>query len=357
MTGSIVKGASYERSDGIVVDPILDRFGRIHGYSGPKLQSGVNLVGANLANANLYGANLSNASLYEAHLVGANLRDANLCDANLFGANLAGANLSNADLYNADLLGADLNDTNLYNADLRYANLDYADLYGVSLTGAEYVETSTGSPYYYPNTTLPSGFNPVAQGWYLAPYCDFNPGAVCDLVDINQMFQAGNLVTGVAASGSTERLDLVDNNTLDASDITEWLAQAATANGHKLPYLCGDTELDRDVDLTDFNALANHFDPTGDGDSQNGSLWYEGNFDGDDDIDITDFNLLAANFAPGGYATSAIPEPSSMLLASLALILVSTSFRLSKNGSTRIRLVLYPQPGARLLPPQIFSGS
>ena len=49
------------------------------------------------------------------------------------------------------------------------------------------------------------------------------------------------------------------------------------------------------------------------------------------DTDITDFNFLAANFAPDGYATSAIPEPSTMLLASLALILVGVSFRLSKN--------------------------
>ena len=133
-------------------------------------------------------------------------------------------------------------------------------------------------------------------------------------------------------SRSNDRLDLVNNDTIDAADITEWLAQAATANGHGSPYRRGDTELDRDVDITDFNALASHFDPTGDGDPVNGPFWNEGNFDGDDDTDITDFNLLAANFSPSGYATSAIPEPSTMLLASLALILVGVSFRLSKNG-------------------------
>ena len=58
----------------------------------------------------------------------------------------------------------------------------------------------------------------------------------------------------------------------------------------------------------------------GDGDPLNDPFWDEGNFDGDDDI--TDFNLLAANFAPPGYATSAIPEPTTMILASLALILL-----------------------------------
>ena len=108
--------------------------------------------------------------------------------------------------------------------------------------------------------------------------------------------------------------------------------QAATANGHGSPYLRGDTEFDRDVDITDFNVLASHFDPTGDGDSLNGPFWNEGNFDGDGDTDITDFNLLAEKFSPAGYATSAIPEPTSLLLASLAVILVGVSFRLSKNG-------------------------
>ena len=81
-------------------------------------------------------------------------------------------------------------------------------------------------------------------------------------------------------------------------------------------------------DITDFNSLASNFDPDG---ATAPHSWLEGNFNGDDNVDITDFNLLAANFAPSGYSTSAIPEPSTMLLASLALILVGVSFRLSKN--------------------------
>ena len=42
---------------------------------------------------------------------------------------------------------------------------------------------------------------------------------------------------------------------IDAADISEWLSQAATANGHGSPYLRGDTEFDRDVDITDFNTV------------------------------------------------------------------------------------------------------
>ena len=131
------------------------------------------------------------------------------------------------------------------------------------------------------------------------------------------MFDVGNLVTGVATTVSTDRLDLIDDDTLNAADLTEWLSQAATANGHSSPYLRGDTELDRDVDITDFNALAANFGSRG-----AWPLWHEGNFDGDRDIDITDFDILAANFAPDGYGASAVPEPSALVLASLAVILL-----------------------------------
>ena len=101
--------------------------------------------------------------------------------------------------------GAYLTDANLTSANLTSANLSYADLYSANLYSANlydelYVETTTGSPYYYGNTVLPAGFDPVAQGWTLAPYCDFTPDAACGLADINQMFQAGNLVTGVTTS-------------------------------------------------------------------------------------------------------------------------------------------------------------
>ena len=286
LTGSVSQSASYKTRDGTTVNPILDNFSNAHDYSGPNLRPNANLTGADLT-----GADLHNANLFRANLTGVDLAFATLSE-----ADLSDANLTEANLYRATLFGADLSYANLSLARMTYANLTYADLYSANLTDAFYVETSTGSPYYYLNTMLSSGFDPVAQGWRLAPYCDFTPDAACDLADINQMFQAGNLVTGVATSGDTDRLDLVENDTIDAADITEWLSQAATANSHGSPHLRGDTELDRDVDITDFNALASHFDPAGDGKSKNGTFWDEGNFDGDDDTDITDFYLFAANF-------------------------------------------------------------
>ena len=50
------------------------------------------------------------------------------------------------------------------------------------------------------------------------------------------------------------------------------------------------------------------------------------------DIDITDFNFLASNFASDGYGASAVPEPSALLLASLAMILLGTMSFVSRVG-------------------------
>lgn len=84
-----------------------------------------------------------------------------------------------------------------------------------------------------------------------------------------------------------------------------------------LAALEGDSDGDRDIDITDFNSLASNFDPDG---NQSGSNdWTTADFDLDGDIDITDFNTLASHFAPGGYAAAnAVPEPSAMLLGVLA---------------------------------------
>ena len=126
----------------------------------------------------------------------------------------------------------------------------------------------------------------MAQGWILAPYCDFTPDAACDLADINQMFETGDLVTGVLFAGSTDRYDLSDNDTIDAADISEWLSQAATKNGYSSAYLRGDGNLDRDVDLSDYNTLAGSFNPL------------------------------------GYAAAAAVPEPVSLVLLSLGGLLV-----------------------------------
>ena len=148
---------------------------------------------------------------------------------------------------------------------------------------------------------------------------DFNGDQTVDDADIDLLF------TAITTGSEDLQFDLDSSDTVTSSDAT-FLVESILGTRF------GDTELDRDVDITDFNALASHFDPAGDGDPQNGPFWNEGNFDGDDDIDITDFNVLASNFMPDGYGTAAIPEPTSLLLASLTVVLVSVSYRPSKNS-------------------------
>ena len=424
ITASLAEAASYQKTDGSLVDPILDNWGTTHWYGGANLEpfanlpyadlsyadlreanlegatlteaymsnaklqnadlSGADLTGANLYRVNLHagnltGANLTGAAVLEANLTNANLTNANLTDANLTGAEDDGANLTDANLTEADLTRANLAATNLTRANLTGANLPdadlneanlrtavltgailtnvnlgsailyRADLTGVDLTGADLdsgslglanlsgtnltsatsLDTTYGSPFYYDSTILPAGFDPVAKGWTLAPACDFTPDAVCGLVDINQMFQAGNLVTGVTTTVATAKHDLVANGVLDAADVTEWLAQAAAENGHGSPYLRGDTNLDRDIDLSDYSTLTANFNPSGTSYS-----WEDGNFDGDGDIDLSDYNSLAASFRPIGYGPAAVPEPTALCL-SVAGALLLAGFRSQRPCCTR----------------------
>ena len=61
----------------------------------------------------------------------------------------------------------------------------------------------------------------------------------------------------------------------------------------------GDANLDRTVNLDDFNRLAAHF-------GQTGTLWSQGNFNYDDATNLEDFNLLAANFGQSAAASTGV---------------------------------------------------
>jgi len=94
----------------------------------------------------------------------------------------------------------------------------------------------------------------------------------------------------------------------------------------------GDTDLDRDVDITDFDTLAAHFDPDGDNAPH---PWAHGNLDGNLTVDITDFVSLADNYLPTGYGSHVVPtwdgdsavgqvsEPATVLLVCLAVAILT----------------------------------
>ncbi len=140
---------------------------------------------------------------------------------------------------------------------------------------------------------------------------------------------AGVYKFSLPAVETLEKYDLNDDGVVDNLDIDEWLASIAIGDGYDSPYLRGDTDLDRDIDLTDFSGLAANFDPSG---ISGPYLWAHGNFDGDSDVDLSDYNSLASNFSAVSYGTVAVPEPAAALLALLALLLASARGRLLNSG-------------------------
>ena len=181
LVASGAQAASYQMTDGTIVDPIQYRLGGNLAYTGPNLEPLADLANAHLSDAvlgyaDLADADLSNADLDYANLTGADLSDANLSGADLTGAFLRVAALPYANLSDANLTGADLSNANLFSASLARADFSNADL-----TEAYYLGYTTGSPYYnaetdftnaedgLPGSVLSGQFDPVAAGWTFVP--------------------------------------------------------------------------------------------------------------------------------------------------------------------------------------------
>jgi hypothetical protein len=92
----------------------------------------------------------------------------------------------------------------------------------------------------------------------------------------------------------------------------------------------GDANLDRAVDLFDFNRLAANF-------GGSGKVWSQGDFNYDGLVDLLDFNLLAANFglsasgevSPQDWSAlaAAVPEPTLVTVPFAAAILLCSRKR------------------------------
>jgi hypothetical protein len=68
--------------------------------------------------------------------------------------------------------------------------------------------------------------------------------------------------------------------------------------------LDGDADLDRTVNLNDFNRLAANF-------GQPNRQWHHADFNYDGAVDLTDFNALAGNFGRSAAAPDAVRLPTN----------------------------------------------
>ena len=110
-------------------------------------------------------------------------------------------------------------------------------------------------------------------------------------------------------------MTLVDDDIIDAADITEWLSQAATEVGYDTPFSRGDINLDHDVDTEDLTAMIIGFTSAG----GTGKTWSTGDTDGDGDVDSGDLTTAIINFTSARNAAAAVPEPSGLLMLVLAI--------------------------------------
>ena len=139
---STVDAASYQKTDGTIVDPIMNWYSDSpHSYSGANLEPEADLTDADLTNAPLTEANLTSAILTGVRSGGITGNPSALpTNWQLTGGYLIGpgAYLSTATLTGAILTGADLTDANL--AGLSHEAEDLESLQ----TAATIVETTMG---------------------------------------------------------------------------------------------------------------------------------------------------------------------------------------------------------------------
>ena len=139
---------------------------------------------------------------------------------------------------------------------------------------------------------------------------DFDNNGIIDVVD------ADALVEIIATMTNDPDFDLTLDGTVDLADLSLWLADAATVNGYATPYRTGDANLDGTVNAADLNSLGVNWQAvTG--------AWSAGDFNADNMVNAGDLNGLGLNWQqsiPLAATNSAVPEPSTITLALLAIV-------------------------------------
>jgi len=323
------------------------------------------LTDADLAWASLTYANLSNADLAWASLTYANLTDVNLSNADLTGADLLGTNISNSQLRSAsnltrvhlgtictpppgectqspdltgwDLSGLDLTDATLYDLDLSNADFTGTDLTGArlqsvnltnaNLTGTNLTDADLRRSHFSLDTVLPDGQTVGEHGFDeagLESYWTTEVGV--------QIASRITITTGLAG-------DYNDNSVIDAADYTIWQDNL----GLDSSVLSGNGSGGATVRRMDYSRWKLNFGRSGAGvgdfnndgviNAADFTVWQDnlglsssalnGNGSGAATVVQADYLLWKTNFealATGPEGTTAVPEPTTLLLALLALV-------------------------------------
>ena len=191
------------------------------------------------------------------------------------------------------------------------------------LTGATYEVANLADGFEFEIATLGDGIQMLAliDGVFV-PSLDFSEDGIVDVIDIDLLLEE------IVAKTDHASFDLDGDGTVNDSDLTKWLSDAANHNGFSEAYLLGDSNLDGVVNSEDLNRLGISW-------QQNIALWSGGDFTTDGRVNSADLNELGVNWQASIplAAAQSVPEPSGILLLCVAgLLAVASRSRTRRTG-------------------------
>jgi hypothetical protein len=139
---------------------------------------------------------------------------------------------------------------------------------------------------------------------------DFNGDTFWDCSDVDA------LVAEIVSGNNTPTFDMTGDSLVNAADLDEWLVVGGAQNPAQTggnPFLKGDGNLDGNVDGSDFGIWnSSKFTSV--------AAWCSGDFNADGNVDGSDFGIWNSNKFTSSLSTSAVPEPTHILLMALAVI-------------------------------------